>query len=100
MYTNIYINIQEFFDPNDLKKLTLAILIQCSKIILQYYVISYHANAIYIIKINTQKISKITYPEAPSFKRLSLDKRTRTSLKTSLNSPGGEWRMKSDAMRT
>lgn len=42
----------------------------------------------------------LSYPEAPSLRRESLFSRTLTSLKTSLNSPGGEWRMKSDAMRT
>ena len=42
----------------------------------------------------------ITYPEAPSFSRVSLERRTLTSLKTSLNSPGGECRIKSDAILT
>ena len=51
------------------------------------------------LKIFPNRGAKI-YPEAPSFKRLSLERRTRTSLKTSLNSPGGECKMKSDAIRT
>ena len=42
----------------------------------------------------------ITYPEAPSFSRVSLERRTLTSLKTSLNSPGGECKIKSDAILT
>ena len=42
----------------------------------------------------------VTYPEAPSFSRVSLERRTLTSLKTSLNSPGGECKIKSDAILT
>lgn len=37
---------------------------------------------------------------APSFSRVSFLRSSRTSLNTSLNSPGGACRMKSDTMRT
>lgn len=46
------------------------------------------------------RLVKCPYLDAPSLRRASLLRRTRTSLKTSLNSPGGECNTKSDAMRT
>lgn len=39
-------------------------------------------------------------PDAPSFNKLSLLSKTLTSLKTSLNSPGGECKIKSDTILT
>ena len=52
------------------------------------------------ISVLYRKEPSFSNPEAPSLSRASFERRTRTSLKTSLNSPGGECRMKSDAMRT